>query len=272
MPTIAQIGIPLPATFDELESIACDYFTYTYSMPFQKWGRSGQTQFGIDICGKTLEGKNIGIQCKHYLNTKLTEDVLLNDIRKTENIDPPLDVMYFVTTAPRDVTIQNFCRTWKGKFPVEIYYWEVFEKFLLLHPQIKDLYYPKQIVDDVTQLFVNDFLKLCNKYYIYHALYETDYVAPYNDMVFEMCDLFYNEITALLVSDKSLNVDKVVLRDIQQFKDGFEYMIMQAALCGYSNGGNVCVPRFPEDEREELETFFMNSRKELIKIYSKYKF
>lgn len=67
MPTISEIGLPLPPTYQEFESIVCDYFTHTFKIPFQKWGRPGQAQYGIDLLGG-----NIGVQCKNYINTPLT--------------------------------------------------------------------------------------------------------------------------------------------------------------------------------------------------------
>lgn len=272
MPTTEQVGIPLPATFEELESITCDFFSNTFHTPFQKWGRSGQQQCGIDIFGKDWNGRSVGVQCKNYQNARLTEDILRNDIKKAEEISPPLERMYFVTTAPRDVKIQNFCMGWRGKFPVEIYYWEVLERFLQLNPAIKDLYYPTRIDKEPTQLFINEFLKLCGKYNIYQYLYENDYVTPYSESVYEDSELFCAHVTSLLVSEKSLNVDKTVLRDTQFFKDVFEMMIDQAAMFCFTIGNGRCVSRFPEESREEIEQYFVSRRKELIEIYSKYKF
>lgn len=206
------------------------------------------------------------------MNNRLTPDTLKNDIEKAETLNPPLDIMYFVTTAPRDVVIQNFCRSYQGKFPVEIYYWDVLERFLQLNPQIKELHYPQQMIVDVTQQFVNEFLSLCNKYYIYYSLHESDYITPYHDKVIENNEFFCIEVETLLTSDKSLNVRKDVLKNIELFKNHLKYMTSQAAKIGHSNGNGICIPSFPEDKRTKLENFFLDYRQELLEIYCKYKF
>lgn len=153
MPSIYQIGLPIPKDYSEFENMVKEFFCNKYGCVFQKYGRPGQKQSGIDlICG------TIGVQCKNYYNTQLTIPLLRKELENAKKITPCLTEYYIVTTAKRDVVIQDYVRNYEGSFKTDIYYWDVIENFLLQNSNIKDLFYTKE--EDATQLFVKCFLKI----------------------------------------------------------------------------------------------------------------
>ena len=105
MPSIYQIGLPIPKDYSEFENMVKEFFCNKYGCVFQKYGRPGQKQSGIDlICG------TIGVQCKNYYNTQLTIPLLRKELENAKKITPCLTEYYIVTTAKRDVVIQDYVR------------------------------------------------------------------------------------------------------------------------------------------------------------------
>ncbi|MBP1920109.1 hypothetical protein [Youngiibacter multivorans] len=267
MPTISQIGLIPPEVFEEFEDIVCDYFSNILSLQFQKWGRQGQKQNGIDLIGG-----NIGVQCKNYRTKKLTIEIIENDVLLAEEISPSLSKLYFVTTAKRDAKIQQYFRSRKGKIPIEIHYWDLIENFLLQNPKVKDLHYPKEIEINNDQTVINQFLRLCNVYNIYTAIYEVDYINPYGDDIIYEADVFKAEMTALINSDISIGVNKEILRDLENFKNIYSRMISKATMCSCPNGAGMSIPNIWFEYIESHRVFFVDHRTKLSVIYSKYKF
>ena len=77
MPSTYQIGLPIPKDYSEFENMVKEFFCNKYGCVFQKYGRPGQKQSGIDlICG------TIGVQCKNYYNTQLTIPLLRKELEK----------------------------------------------------------------------------------------------------------------------------------------------------------------------------------------------
>lgn len=121
---------PKPRDWNALEDIVCDLFSRRYNNEnFQRYGRSGQKQAGIDIVGVTLIGL-LGVQCKHHPvgNIRFTE--IEEELAKAEDFKPALDELIIVTSAERDATVQQRLleltseRKSQGKFPVTIRFWD----------------------------------------------------------------------------------------------------------------------------------------------------
>ena len=267
MPTLAQEGLPIPETFEEFESIVCDVFTSMFGIQFQKWGRKGQKQEGIDLIGE-----NIGVQCKNYQTAKLTTSLIEADIQKAEQLMPPLSRLYIVTTASRDVTIQKYIMQRKGNLYVELYYWDVIERYLLQNEQILKCHYFNSISTDNTQNFINEFLKLCNKYSISEAIYDVDYVSPYRDYILTNIECFGYDAEELINSDISIDVKKKILKKAKSFRDTLDNILKLAVQIGYPNGNGYCVPSVSSSERKKIENFFFENRQFLSEIYSEFKY
>jgi len=267
MPTEYEMGLKFPQNYSEFESIVCEYFSYVYNTPFQKYGRQGQCQSGIDLIAE-----NIGVQCKNYGIAKLQVNNLESDISAAEQIQPKLNHLYIVTTAPKDVNIQNYIRNRKSEFTVEIYYWDVIQAFLLTNPEIKDMFYPKENFLDDTDLFIHKFLELCVKYYLYDTLCNNDFISPYRKEAFFNIDNLKEELTALLHSEIAIKVNKKVLNDINILIGNFEYITSIASISSTPNNNGVCIPHFPIENKVEIEKNLVENRDEAYGIYYKYKF
>lgn len=265
MPSIHEIGIPIPPSYDEFESIVCHYFSNRFLQEFQKYGRQGQNQNGIDLIWN-----NIGVQCKNYRITELTEAKLEVDISRAEGITPPLTHLFIVTTAPRDVKIQNYINNRSRLFPIEIYYWDVIENFLMLNPKIKNLYYPIQQND--TEEFIYLFLERCIYYSIYEIMKENDFISMFKEESFCNIDSLKEELKCLVNSKISILVDKNILNDVLIMISHLEYITHQLAMAATPNANGVSIPRFPYEKKEEIEKQILESRTEICRIYIKYKF
>lgn len=265
MPSIHEIGLPIPPSYQEFESIVCDYFSNKFSNEFQKYGVQGQNQDGIDLIWN-----NIGVQCKNYQKTRLTETKLEADISRAETIIPQLSHLFIVTTAPRDVKIQNYINNRSRKFPIEIFYWDVIENFLMKNPQIKNLYYPVQQSD--TDEFVCIFLERCIKYSLYDIICNNDFISTFRAESFCDIDNLKEELKCLVNSKASIRVDKNTLNDVLIMISHLEYITHQLAMTATPNINGVSRPRFPDEKKEEIEKQILESRNEICRIYLKYKF
>lgn len=137
-----QFIFPKPKNWDTFEDIVCDIFARELNnRNFQRYGRSGQKQFGVDVVGIS-DGKIIGIQCKHFPNGKITESDLDNEVEKAESFFPKIENFYFVTSADRDTEITSYVyklsqqREKEHKFPVVIKFWDDIYDWLVNYPDI----------------------------------------------------------------------------------------------------------------------------------------
>ena len=99
-----------PKSWDTFEDIACDLFTEFYKgHNFQRYGRQGQGQNGVDIVG-VVQDEVVGIQCKHSaVDDKLTSKQLDDEIKKADEFSPTLNKLIFATSASRDTTLTTHC-------------------------------------------------------------------------------------------------------------------------------------------------------------------
>ena len=72
MPTLSNINLPTPKSWDEFEEITLDALRIKWDSPnLQRHGRQGQAQAGVDIFGDDYLSQKAGVQCKKY-DTALT--------------------------------------------------------------------------------------------------------------------------------------------------------------------------------------------------------
>lgn len=100
----------------------------------KKNGRAGQSQAGVDVYGiPNREVSYYGIQCKgkdDYTDAKLTDTEINSEIKKAKLFQPALKKYYIVTTANKDVGIEEFVRKINiehinaGLFEVHLFSWE----------------------------------------------------------------------------------------------------------------------------------------------------
>lgn len=129
MPTVSNMILPVPKSWDEFEEICLDAFRIKWDNPnLQRHGRQGQPQNGVDIYGDNYLSQSAGIQCKNYDNA-LTLKMIKSEIENAESFEPSLDVFYIATSLPTDAALQKQIRILSkerintDKFPVGIFFW-----------------------------------------------------------------------------------------------------------------------------------------------------
>lgn len=126
-----------PKNWQDFETLCRRLWSEEFRSKFQKNGRNGQKQKGVDIYG-IPEGKQnyYGIQCKHKDNGKLTEKEIENEISLAENFKPEIEHLIIASTNIKDVNLEEFVREQdilrrkNNKFGVELYCWEDIEGLL----------------------------------------------------------------------------------------------------------------------------------------------
>jgi len=122
--------IPPPKDWKEFEEITRSCLSIKWNSPdLTLHGRGGQVQQGVDIWGKNNQGQLVGVQVKSRSKTLKMSDIE-DEIDKAKEFEPPLDVLYFATSIPRDASLQKAIRLEskkridRGDFPVHIFFWE----------------------------------------------------------------------------------------------------------------------------------------------------
>jgi len=107
----ANTSFPKPKDWQVFEDQMRVLFTCVLNDPnTQKNGRQGQKQCGVDVYGYRSPGCLVGIQCKKKLDKKVTDKELRAEIEKAKNFRPKINEFILVTTAARDVKIQETAR------------------------------------------------------------------------------------------------------------------------------------------------------------------
>lgn len=125
-----------PENWQDFETLCKKLFGEIWGCPHttKKNGRLGQPQAGVDVYG-IPKGDNEywGIQCKgkdNYLDSKLTEKEIDEEIKKAKTFEPKLKTFVFATTAPKDVSIEKYVRLKdkesrdNGNFVIVLYCWQ----------------------------------------------------------------------------------------------------------------------------------------------------
>lgn len=129
MPTLLQMRIPLSASSSEFEDITRSALKVRWRSPnLQRFGRNGQSQFGVDIAGADELRRNVGIQCKSEPNIAISKIKAAADL--AEGFQPSLEAFYLATGSSRDARLQQAVMLYSeerrrgGKFPVGVLFWE----------------------------------------------------------------------------------------------------------------------------------------------------
>src|SRR5208337_95938 len=112
MPTLSHLQVPPPKTWQDFETLCCDFWRAIWKDPnAKKNGRQGQEQYGVDVYGNpNQQALWAGVQCKgkdNYTDKKLTEDELRAETDKAKSFIPKLSHFTMATTGPRDAVIQR---------------------------------------------------------------------------------------------------------------------------------------------------------------------
>jgi len=154
MPTLANMVIPPPKSWDEFQDITLSALKLRWrSANLQQNGRQGQAQAGVDIYGPDDLGRHAGVQCKQTTD-ELALKTVLDEVKKAEGFKPALEAFFMATTGKRDAKIQTDVRLLSenrlkaGKFPVGVLFWEDIVQDLVTSPAEFKKHYPQILVVD----------------------------------------------------------------------------------------------------------------------------
>jgi hypothetical protein len=153
MPTISSSVVPPPKSWDEFEDITLAAAKLRWnSTDFQRNGRSGQKQDGVDVFGHDDDDRHIGVQCKNTVDG-ITLATVEKEIALAESFEPALDRLYIATTAKRDARLQEDVRKLSAKrkkalnFRVDILFWDDICQDLAKNDDIFFAHYPTASLD-----------------------------------------------------------------------------------------------------------------------------
>lgn len=144
-----------PANWPDFETLSKKLWGEIWNCPdIRKNGRNGNNQHGVDVYGiPEKETEYFGIQCKgkdEYTDKQLSQEEILNEIKKAKTFEPPLKKLYFATTAVKNADIEQFVRKKNvehlkaGLFGIEIYAWEDIVDLIDENKQTHDWYLKNQ--------------------------------------------------------------------------------------------------------------------------------
>jgi tetratricopeptide (TPR) repeat protein len=140
--------LQVPVSEDDFEAMCLMLYSLAWDTnDLMRMGRTGQTQFGVDIVGH--DGKrNVGIQCKHYVKTKFTIKTIADDVEAADKAGLPIDHLLFATTAPakaelvKAVLELSSARRAHKKFTVSVDFWNTISDRIRLHPEVGRAFIP----------------------------------------------------------------------------------------------------------------------------------
>lgn len=141
MPDPSRIILPAPEDPSEFEDMVCDYCKTQYG-PAQRYGRSGQSQQGVDILCNISSTILMGVQCKRMAT--LTTDDFDAIIGLMDTFPQELHMRGIATTAPRDANIQRHILQKRTETGMNILYipWEDIRHIIAADMQLLERYYP----------------------------------------------------------------------------------------------------------------------------------
>lgn len=150
---------PKPRDWNTFEEMVCDIYARKYNnLNLQRYGRSGQSQSGVDIAGQVKEGI-LGIQCKHHPERPIQRSEIDREINLSEGFKPGLCEYVIVTSAERDNTIHSYIlqlseeRKKQGKYLVSIKFWDDIYNWIIEYPDLLykhfTKYFPLNELEDV---------------------------------------------------------------------------------------------------------------------------
>ncbi len=139
MPISSEMVLPKTRDASEFEDMICDVCTKKYKREFQRYGRSGQKQNGIDIISD--EKEMICVQCKNFkLSIKIVEKII-ND---AENFTFSFKEFIIATSSPRDNKLQDYVEEInnnKYRFIIKIMFWDEITTIVVSHKKLYKKYY-----------------------------------------------------------------------------------------------------------------------------------
>lgn len=143
------VQYPVPRDWQMFERLCLALLSDIYATKFQRWGRSGQRQDGIDIYGKTLEGA-IAAQCKgrqQGVGKGLRKSDIDNVCKDIDNGHVRVDKILVLTTLPDDVALHQYAsqlslkRQAAGQPSISIWGWDTISDYIGNSPRVQRSFY-----------------------------------------------------------------------------------------------------------------------------------
>lgn len=148
---MSNFYFPKPRDREMLEDMISDLFSYELgNSNFQRYGRNGQSQDGVDVAGM-VDGDVIGIQCKNHPDKIISTSEIDKEIKKSKKFKPSLSKLIIATSSLRDTKAHrhvlkiNKERKRKELYPVEIIFWEEIQDLFGKYPDLTFKYFTKQL-------------------------------------------------------------------------------------------------------------------------------
>lgn len=146
---MSKFVFPKPTNEDIFEDLVRDIYAREYeNRNFQRYGRRGQKQFGVDSAGFSAE-KLIGVQCKNHPEDRITTKEIDDEVTKSESFTPTLHEYIIATSADRDAEATKYVfrisqkRISEGKYPVSIKFWQDLCDDLTRYPDLVFKYFSR---------------------------------------------------------------------------------------------------------------------------------
>lgn len=276
MPLQSEMKLPQTKNAAEFEDIVCDVCTKKYKREFQKNGRPGQKQYGVDIL---CDGEDrICIQCKNYILKKKDLEEIINEIKE---FDISFSKFIIATSSSRDATLQSVIQKIndekKLKFIVDIMFWEEIEGIVIKNKKLFKKYYPrlaeikKSRIKPIKKI-VLDFNKCISKYYVVDFVQEDVSIGlPIKSIQYE--DLFIEEVKGILKEHHFLQRKKKFYL-ISQFVETLEeYNVFLSGRLYPTDMNNKLVPcnqlKRDEVKYDKFKKEIDNYKQKLDSLYSK---
>lgn len=145
----ARKQLKKPANWQDFEELCLRLWQAEWNDKHaQRYGRQGQAQNGVDICGHDNGSFECsGVQCKCVADDgNITEQIITDEISKAEKFSPKLEHYIIATTAETDAKLQSAVlnidcsRRKQGLFSVNLYCWQDIEMLLDKYPNVKNWY------------------------------------------------------------------------------------------------------------------------------------
>lgn len=134
--------LPFPETEELFEEMCFLLYKAEWRDPFlNRLGSSGQGQFGLDLMG-SVNGQDVGIQCKHYVSTPFTLATVTGDLDKLDRSGVQVAHVIFATTAPNKAALVAQVRELSnqrragGQCGVAVHFWNELSALLRKHSDV----------------------------------------------------------------------------------------------------------------------------------------
>lgn len=198
MPTSPIMQLPRSQSPEEFEAICADILAEIHKIPFEKYGRRGQKQNGIDLVDSSNRQMHIVAQCKNYHSCKYEEFQrrAIKDIKSAQKLPFHIETFYVMTSLNPDISSQNILRNASANFNIETLFWDKIQKIICDNPILLNKYYPylcarntiplpyknELISNTITLLELAGMLGTCDENYRVSIDYDDD-VYMYNKCV-----------------------------------------------------------------------------------------